>query len=142
MGVTSDLTPPTCLSPFAAAAIAGSPPMATAWQAMRLGAVLFIVPFMFVYSPELLMLGAWYEILFATVRAGLGVFCLAAGLQGWLRCRASPLDRALLVTAGILLVVPSLLADLAGVLLLGLAWGLQSLRRSAEMAPAPAPSVD
>ena len=44
MGVTSDLTPPTCLSPFAAAAIAGSPPMATAWQAMRLGAVLFIVP--------------------------------------------------------------------------------------------------
>ena len=58
MGVTSDLTPPTCLSPFAAAAIAGSPPMATAWQAMRLGAVLFIVPFMFVYSPELLMIGS------------------------------------------------------------------------------------
>ncbi|HET9855402.1 MAG TPA: TRAP transporter permease [Methylomirabilota bacterium] len=142
MGVTSDLTPPTCLSPFAAAAIAGSPPMATAWQAMRLGAVLFIVPFMFVYSPELLMLGSWPEILFAFVRAGLGIFCLAAGLQGWLRCRATALDRTVLLAAGILFVVPNLVADLGGLLLLGLAWGLQSLRRAPEIARAPAASLD
>jgi TRAP transporter 4TM/12TM fusion protein len=142
MGVTSDLTPPTCLSPFAAAAIAGSPPMATAWQAMRLGAVLFIVPFMFVYSPELLMMGSWPEILFAFARAGVGVFCLAAGLQGWLRCRATVLERALLITAGILLVVPNLMADAGGLILLALAWGLQSLRRASEIAPAPAPSLD
>ena len=142
MGVTSDLTPPTCLSPFAAAAIAGSPPMATAWQAMRLGAVLFIVPFMFVYSPELLMIGSWPAILFAFTRAGVGVFCLAAGLQGWLRGRATPLDRFLLVSAGLLFVVPNLVADAAGLILLGLAWALQSLRRAPEIAPAPAPSLD
>jgi TRAP transporter 4TM/12TM fusion protein len=142
MGVTSDLTPPTCLSPFAAAAIAGSPPMATAWQAMRLGAVLFIVPFMFVYSPELLMLGSWPEILFAFARAGLGIFCLAAGLQGWLRRRATVLERALLIAAGILLVVPNLMADAGGLLLLALARGLQSVRRASEIAPAPAPSLD
>ena len=142
MGVTSDLTPPTCLSPFAAAAIAGSPPMATAWQAMRLGAVLFIVPFMFVYSPELLMLGSWPEILFAFARAGLGIFCLAAGLQGWLRRRATALERALLIAAGILLVVPNLMADAGGLVLLALAWGLQSLRRASEIAPAPAASLD
>jgi TRAP transporter 4TM/12TM fusion protein len=142
MGVTSDLTPPTCLSPFAAAAIAGSPPMATAWQAMRLGAVLFIVPFMFVYSPELLMIGSWPEILFAFARAAIGIFCLAAGLQGWLRGRATPLDRALLLGAGILFVVPNLVADLGGLLLLGLAWGLQSVRRASGIAPAPAPSLD
>ena len=142
MGVTSDLTPPTCLSPFAAAAIAGSPPMATAWQAMRLGAVLFIVPFMFVYSPELLMMGSWPEILFAFARAGLGIFCLAAGLQGWLRCRATMLDRTLLLAAGILFVVPSLVADLGGLILLGLTWSLQSLRRASEIAPAPAASLD
>ena len=142
MGVTSDLTPPTCLSPFAAAAIAGSPPMATAWQAMRLGAVLFIVPFMFVYSPELLMMGSGPEILFAFARAGIGIFCLAAGLQGWLRCRATPLDRALLLGAGILFVVPNLVADLGGLLLLGLVWGLQSVRRASGIAPAPAASLD
>ncbi|RPH74209.1 MAG: TRAP transporter fused permease subunit, partial [Candidatus Rokuibacteriota bacterium] len=102
MGVTSDLTPPTCLSPFAAAAIAGSPPMATAWQAMRLGAVLFIVPFMFVYQPALLMIGPWPEILFAGGTAALGVICLAAGLQGWLRCPATLLDRLMLLVAGLL----------------------------------------
>ena len=142
MGVTSDLTPPTCLSPFAAAAIAGSPPMATAWQAMRLGAVLFIVPFMFVYSPELLMIGSWPDILLAFTRAGVGIFCLAAGLQGWLRCRATALDRALLVTAGALFVVPNLVAAAGGLILLALAWGLQSLRRASEIAPAPAASLD
>ena len=142
MGVTSDLTPPTCLSPFAAAAIAGSPPMATAWQAMRLGAVLFIVPFMFVYSPELLMIGSWPDILFAFARAGVGVFCLAAGLQGWLRRRATPLERALLITAGMLLVVPNLTADAGGLVLLALVWTLQSLRRAPEIAPAPAASLD
>ena len=141
MGVTSDLTPPTCLSPFAAAAIAGSPPMATAWQAMRLGAVLFIVPFMFVYSPELLMIGSWPDILFAFARAGVGVFCLAAGLQGWLRRRATPLERALLITAGMLLVVPNLMADAGGLILLALVWILQSLR-APEIAPAPAASLD
>ena len=142
MGVTSDLTPPTCLSPFAAAAIAGSPPMATAWQAMRLGAVLFIVPFMFVYSPELLMIGSWPEIGLAVTRAGIGIFCLAAGLQGWLRCRATVLDRALLVTAGFLFVVPNLVAGAGGLILLALTWGLQSLRRASEIAPAPAASLD
>jgi len=142
MGVTSDLTPPTCLSPFAAAAIAGSPPMATAWQAMRLGAVLFIVPFMFVYSPELLMIGSWPDILLALTRAGVGIFCLAAGLQGWLRCRATALDRALLVTAGFLFVVPNLVADAGGLILLALAWGLQSLRRASEITRAPAASLD
>jgi TRAP transporter 4TM/12TM fusion protein len=142
MGVVSDLTPPTCLSPFAAAAIAGSPPMATAWQAMRLGAVLFIVPFMFVYQPALLMMGPWSEILLAFARAVVGVVCLAAGLQGWLRSRATPLDRVLLIAAGMLFVVPYALADVAGLLLLGLVWGRQSLRREPGVAPAPAASLD
>jgi TRAP-type uncharacterized transport system fused permease subunit len=115
MGVTSDLTPPTCLSPFAAAAIAGSPPMATAWQAMRLGAVLYIVPFMFVYSPELLMMGSWPVILLALARAALGVFCLAAALQGWMRCHATPAERAMLFLAAGLFIVPNVLADVVAV---------------------------
>jgi TRAP-type uncharacterized transport system fused permease subunit len=80
--------------------------------------------------------------LFAFARAAIGIFCLAAGLQGWLRGRATPLDRALLLGAGILFVVPNLVADLGGLLLLGLAWGLQSVRRASGIAPAPAPSLD
>jgi TRAP transporter 4TM/12TM fusion protein len=142
MGVTADLTPPTCLSPFAAAGIAGSPPMATAWQAMRLGVVLYIVPFMFVYTPSLLLMGSWSEIAFAVVPAGLGVFCLAAGLQGWLRRRATPVDRALLLAAAVLFIVPSLAADVLALALLGTTYGLQSVRRETTVTPAAAASLE
>jgi TRAP-type uncharacterized transport system fused permease subunit len=141
MGVTSDLTPPTCLSPFAAAGIAGSPPMATAWQAMRLGAVLYIVPFMFVYSPALLAMGSLPEIILATLTAGLGVFCLAAGLQGWLRRAASPLERALLLGAAGALIIPGLYTDLAGVGLLAGTLGLQAARGRREAADAVGASL-
>ena len=142
MGVTSDLTPPTCLSPFAAAGIAGSPPMATAWQAMRLGAVLYIVPFMFVYSPALLMIGSWPEIVLAGASAAVGVFCLAAGLQGWLRGRATPVDRALLIGAAVLLIAPRPVADTGGLALLAATYGLQWMRRTPGIVSAPAPSLD
>jgi TRAP transporter 4TM/12TM fusion protein len=142
MGVTSDLTPPTCLSPFAAAAIAGSPPMATAWQAMRLGAVLFIVPFMFVYQPALLMMGPWPQILLAAGTAALGVICLAAALQGWLRTHVTFVERVILLAAGSLFVAPWLLGDFIALVLLGGVLALQTLRRPPEMAPAPAASLD
>jgi len=114
MGVTGDLTPPTCLSPFAAAAIAEAPPMATAWRAMRMGAVLYIVPFMFVYSPGLLMAGTVADIALATATAGLGIFCLAAALQGWLRRGCTWLERGLLGAAAVALISPGLTTDLTG----------------------------
>jgi TRAP-type uncharacterized transport system fused permease subunit len=140
--VTGDLTPPTCLSPFAAASIAGSPPMATAIQAMRLGAVLYIVPFMFVYSPALLAIGPLSEILFATLTAGVGIFCLAAGLQGWLLRATTPLERVLLLGAALALVVPGLYTDLTGFALLGVTLMIQSQRGRRQAPDAIAPSLD
>jgi TRAP-type uncharacterized transport system fused permease subunit len=128
MGVTGDLTPPTCLSPFAAASIAGSRPMATAWQAMRLGVVLYIVPFMFVYSPALLMVGSADQIALATLTAGVGIFCLAAGLQGWLLRAVTPLERVLLLGAAGALISPGLYTDVAGAGLLVLVLVVQTLR--------------
>lgn len=142
MGVTSDLTPPTCLSPFAAAGIAGSPPMATAIQAMRLGAVLYIVPFMFVYAPALLMIGSIPQVVFATLTAGLGIFCLAAGLQGWLLRRATLAERGLLLAASLPLITPGLYTDLAGGGLLALALVLQTLRGRREVARAGTASLE
>jgi TRAP-type uncharacterized transport system fused permease subunit len=97
---------------------------------------------MFVYSPALLMIGSWPEIMFAVATAAVGVFCLAAALQGWLRSRATVFDRALLLGAGFLFVVPRPLANVGGLLLLSLAYGLQWLRRAPGIAPAPAASLD
>ncbi len=142
MGVTGDLTPPTCLSPFAAAAIAGSPPMATAWRAMRLGAVLYIVPFMFVYSPALLMMGGLPDILLATATAGLGIFCLAAALQGWLLRATTPLERTCLGAAAVALISPGLFTDLTGVGLLVAALASQSARGRRETVRAVNPSLE
>ncbi len=142
MGVTGDLTPPTCLSPFAAASIAGSPPMATAVQAMRLGMVLYIVPFMFVYSPALLMVGSPEEIALATLTAGVGIFCLAAGLQGWLLRRATLGERGLLLAAGFLSVVSGFAGNLAGAGLLALTLVVQTARGRKELARATTLSLD
>lgn len=142
MGVTGDLTPPTCLSPFAAAAIAGSPPMATAIQAMRLGAVLYIVPFMFVYSPALLMIGPLHEIAVSTLTAALGIICLAAGLQGWLLRKATLVERGLLLAASLPLISAGLYTDVAGVGLLALAVVLQTHRGRREAARAATASLD
>jgi TRAP-type uncharacterized transport system fused permease subunit len=109
---------------------------------MRLGVVLYIVPFMFVYSPELLLIGSWPAIALAAARAALGVLCLAAGLQGWLRGRATVTDRVLLIAAAFLFIVPSFVADAAAIVLLAIVYGLQWTRRDTVIAPAPAASLD
>jgi TRAP-type uncharacterized transport system fused permease subunit len=116
--------------------------MATAWQAMRLGAVLFIVPFMFVYQPALLMIGSWPHIVLAGGTAALGVICLAAGLQGWLRCHTTLLDRVMLLAAGLLFVAPWMLADVIALALLGLTYAMQGPRRVPEVVPATAAPLD
>ncbi|MGH7355649.1 MAG: TRAP transporter permease, partial [Candidatus Rokuibacteriota bacterium] len=105
-------------------------------------AVLFIVPFMFVYQPALLMIGPWSQILLAAGTSALGVICLAAGLQGWLRSRATLVDRVLLVVAGFLFVAPWLVADIAGLTLLAFVYGRQRLRPAPVIAHAPAASLD
>jgi TRAP-type uncharacterized transport system fused permease subunit len=116
--------------------------MATAAQAMRLGAVLYVVPFMFVYSPALLAIGTLPEILSATLSAALGVFCLAAGLQGWLLRATTVPERALLIGGALALINPGLYTDLTGVALLGGALASQSLRARRQVTGATAPSLE
>jgi TRAP-type uncharacterized transport system fused permease subunit len=99
---------------------------------MRLGAVLYIVPFMFVYSPALLAMGTLPQILLATLTAGVGIFCLAAGLQGWLLRSTTPVERVFLLGAAIALIVPGLYTDLTGLGLLALALIQQMVRGRRE----------
>lgn len=108
------ITPPVCPAAYAAASIAGAPMMKTGFQAMRLGIVLMIVPFLFVYNPVLLMIGDPLEIVQATITAMIGVTLLAGAMEGYLLKPANWVQRAMMGIGGLLLIIPGWETDLAG----------------------------
>jgi TRAP transporter 4TM/12TM fusion protein len=133
-GVHSYITPPVALSAFAAAAIARSDPMKTAFQAARLALAAYILPYMFVYSPGLVWVGAWHEILISTVTAMVGVVALAAAVEGWFLGPSSPWQRIVLAAGALLLVAPPLWSHGAGFVLVALVVGAQWPTRGAAIA--------
>ncbi len=112
--VVSAITPPVALAAYAGAAIAGADPMRTSVASFRVGLAAFIVPFMFFYSPGLLMEGPWHEILRNLATGLIGVYLLAAAVQGWFMGAAKPLSRLLLLTASICMIAGDWQTDLAG----------------------------
>lgn len=100
------LTPPVCVAAYAGAAIAGAPPMRTGFEAMRLGAVAYIVPFIFVYSPSLLLIGSLSEVILTVVTAIAGAAVLAVALSGFLFRPLGWIWRVVLTLAGVGLIVP------------------------------------
>jgi TRAP transporter 4TM/12TM fusion protein len=127
-GIISAITPPVALAAYAASAISGANPMRTGLTALRLGLAGFIIPFMMVYSPRLIMQGEWDEIIIATVTAFIGAASLAGGLEGYFRVRMNLFERALMCTAGLLLIFQGLATDLAGAAAIAGSFVLQSLR--------------
>jgi len=114
--VLSEVSPPTALSPFAAAAITGGDPYKTTMQAWKYTLPAFLVPFVFVLDPQGLGLllkvpkdGSWIDIVEITIKTALGLGALAMAAQGWALHRTTFLERALLTLAGLLLVFPSLI---------------------------------
>ena len=131
-GVHSYITPPVALSAFAAAAIAGSDPMKTGFQAARLALAAYILPYMFVYSPGLVAVGAWHEILIAAATAIIGVVALAAAVEGWLFGPAPAWQRIALAAGALLLVMPPLWSHAAGFAIVAVVAGIQWLGRARE----------
>jgi TRAP-type uncharacterized transport system fused permease subunit len=118
--VLSEVSPPTALSPFAAAAITGGDPYLTTMQAWKYTLPAFLVPFVFVLDPDgvgLLMKipkdGSVWDIFLITAKTAAGLAALAAGAQNWALRQNTPIERVLWVLAGLLLVFPSLLEALA-----------------------------
>ncbi|MGW8267312.1 MAG: TRAP transporter permease [Longimicrobiales bacterium] len=117
-GCISNVTPPVSLAAYAAAGIAGSPPLRTAWTAMILASAGFFVPFMFVYAPPLLLQGSVLEIgLVAGTGIG-GVTALAAAAMGFLRRNLLVWERLALLSAAVALIFPGLASDGYGLLIL------------------------
>ncbi len=141
--VLSEVSPPTALSPFAAAAITGGDPYKTTLQSWKYTMPAFLVPFMFVLDPSglgLLLTGSiknfanadWGSIGLVTVTAAIGITALAGGVQGWLFKRANMVERWLLIAAGLALVYPTTAFDIVGIVLFALVAGMQYLRREAS----------
>jgi TRAP-type uncharacterized transport system fused permease subunit len=105
-GMMSLITPPVAPAAYVAAAIAGSPSMATGWTAMRFGWSSYIVPFLFVYSPAILMKGSVLDIVLVTVTSLFGIWLICAAMTGFFT-RVLPLGVRLAFTlAGVMLLLP------------------------------------
>jgi TRAP transporter 4TM/12TM fusion protein len=133
--VLSAITPPVALAVFAAAGLAKADLWSSGLAAVKIGAAGFIVPFMFVYEPALLMIGEWPKILQAFVTATFGIVMFAGGLHGYFLAAASYWQRALLLCGGLLLIDPDWMTDTIGAIILAVVIGTQYLsRRSAREA--------
>lgn len=137
-GCLSAITPPVAIGAYAAAGIADSNPMRTGFIAWRLGLAGFIVPFMFVYAPEILLEGDWMRTLSTSLTALIGIFCLASSVEGWMFREESLIQRLILFAASILLIKPGLFTDLVGLALLAFVILWQKLQARAA-APAKLP---
>jgi TRAP transporter 4TM/12TM fusion protein len=137
--ILSAITPPVALAIFAAAGLAKANMWQSGFAAMRAGAPAYIVPFMFVYEPMLLLIvndwaSEWPFVLWSVVSASIGVICLAGSLFGWLFGPANAWQRVLLFVAALCLIKPGLYTDAAGLLLLAVVSAAQlfAQRRAAQ----------
>jgi TRAP transporter 4TM/12TM fusion protein len=126
--IISAITPPVAMAVYAAAGISGSNVWKTGLTAVKIGATGFIVPFMFVYGPSLLLMGEWTTVVTTIASASLGVILISAGLVGWFLHEARLLERVMLVAAAVLLIKPGLWTDLAGLAVAVLVAVLQKCR--------------
>ncbi len=123
----SAITPPVAIAAYAGAGLAGAPAMRTGWESVRLAAAGFIVPYMFVYGPQLLLIGEWWRIIIASGTAFIGCYALAAAITGWLKRPTLLWERVLLIIAALILIAPFDYFSFLGVVFLGSVYLFQSI---------------
>ena len=113
--VVSAITPPVALAAYAGAAIAGSNPMATSAESFKIGLAAFIVPFIFFYSPAMLMEGSWLRIIHVFITASVGIYLLAAAVQGWFFGRMNGFFRIILLVGALMMIKGGWMTDVLGI---------------------------
>ena len=135
-GIVADITPPVALAAYAGSAIAKSDPMKTGINATKLAIAAFIVPYIFAYSPALLFenISGWWEVTQICISALLGIFGIAAALNGHLYKKVPWFFRLLLVAGGLGMMIPGTLTDVAGLALVAVVVVVQYLSAKREKA--------
>ena len=112
--VVSAITPPVALASYAAAGISGDNPMGTSVASFKIGLAAFIVPFMFFYSPAMLMEGSAMQILRVGVTATLGIILLSGMVQAWFFGPVNTLQRVIMLVGALFMIYGGIYSDIAG----------------------------
>ena len=113
-GIMAQITPPVCVASYTAAGIAGADAMKTGLKGFTFAMVGFLVPFVFVYNPPLLLKGEWSEIIIAVVQLALGTYFLAVMVSGYYKTHLNTVERILLFAAALSLIAPEMISSIVG----------------------------
>ncbi|WP_255428706.1 TRAP transporter permease [Sporosarcina sp. FSL K6-1540] len=132
-GIIADITPPVALAAFAAAGISGGDPIKTGVVSAKLAVAAFIIPYMFVFNPAMLMMGASVpEILWVVFTAIIGMIAIGAGMIGFWYRKCNWIERLFALATGMLLIYPETITDIIGLVLFAAMVALQWMTREKE----------
>ena len=132
-GIVADITPPVALAAYAGAAIAKANPIKTGITATRLAITAFIVPYIFVYSPEMLLINAdVLTVIRICITSVVGIVGVASALEGYFRVKMAWYERILALGAGLMLIEPGLVTDLIGVVLVAVVFAFQIIKEKKQ----------
>ncbi|MBQ3151033.1 MAG: TRAP transporter permease [Clostridia bacterium] len=134
-GIVADITPPVALAAYAGSAIAKSNPMKTGVTATRLAITAFIVPYIFAFSPEMLIIGSdkpWYEIVLLVITALCGIYIVSSGMEGYLLRPMPWWQRIIALAGGLCMIIPGIVTDAAGLAAIALVIVIQLITKKKE----------
>ena len=114
-GIMAQITPPVCVASFTAAVIAGADSMKTGLTGFAYALVAFLVPFIFIYDPSILLVGTPLEIVKGTLILFLGTYLLASGMAGFFLVPLNRIERGILLASAILIIIPETITDIIGI---------------------------
>lgn len=145
-GIFANITPPVALAAFAGAGISGGDPMRTGFTALKLSAAGFLIPYMFVYNPAMLMIdttdiamnarefpvAATMDIAIITITAIIGIIGLSAAIEGYFKTNMNLLWRIALAAGALMMIIPETITDIVGIIIVGAMFALNYMKNKKE----------
>ncbi|MCH7320335.1 TRAP transporter permease [Solibacillus sp. MA9] len=130
-GIIADITPPVALAAFAASGISGGDPIRTGFNSAKLAIAAFIIPYMIVFSPALLMIDVTIgEVVWVVISAIMGMIAIGAGVIGYWYRKINVIERLVLVAAGLAMIYPESLSDTIGLIVFGIMFAIQWMTKN------------